>query len=269
MSLPISEQQNDANSALLLSALSDEGVYTLTMNRPEQFNALSEPMLDALQAAVDNTPKSAKVLVIAASGKAFCAGHDLKEMRAHIDEQWQRALFAKCSRFMQSLISLPQPVIARVHGIAAAAGCQLVANCDMAVASENCTFGVSGINLGLFCSTPSVALSRNISRKRAFEMLMSGEFIDAQNALDWGLVNRVVPAQQLDEAVNELCKLICNKPQSAVQLGKELFYRQVEMPLEEAYELAGATMACNMMDADATEGIDAFIEKRAPQWKTH
>lgn len=251
---------------LLLTDLTNEGVLTLTLNRPEQFNALSEAMLDALQQAVDQIEESVKVVVIASSGKAFCAGHDLKEMRSHIDEAWQGALFAKCSHFMQSLVNLPQPVIAKVHGIAAAAGCQLVANCDLAVAADHCKFGVSGINLGLFCSTPSVALSRNISRKRAFHMLMTGDFIDAPTAVDWGLLNNSVPLDELDDTVQALCKTICAKSRVAVSIGKTLFYQQIDMPLNDAYELAGTRMACNMMADDVSEGIDAFFDKRSPLW---
>lgn len=251
---------------LVLKELSDEGILTLTLNRPAQFNALSHAMLDALLAAINDLPQSVRVIVIAASGRAFCAGHDLKEMRAHIDEQWQQELFAKCSQFMQSLIKLPQPVIAKVQGIAAAAGCQLVANCDLAVAADQCKFGVSGINLGLFCSTPSVALSRNIARKRAFQMLMTGDFIDSQCAVDWGLINQCVPAEQLDQAVSELAQRICTKSTVAVSIGKQMFYEQIEMPLAEAYSLAGCAMAGNMMADDVSEGIDAFFEKRPPVW---
>ncbi|MFK7997628.1 MAG: enoyl-CoA hydratase [Granulosicoccus sp.] len=250
----------------LFSELSDEGILTLTLNRSEQFNALSHTLLDALQASLADMPEEVRVVVIAASGKAFCAGHDLKEMRSNIDEQWQKDLFAKCSRFMQTLISLPQPVIAKVQGIAAAAGCQLVANCDLAIAADHCNFGVSGINLGLFCSTPSVALSRNVSRKRAFQMLMSGDFIDAPTAVDWGLINQSVPPDQLDQAVLDLALCICAKSRVAVSTGKSLFYRQIELPLADAYQLAGNAMACNMMADDVSEGIDAFFEKRKPQW---
>lgn len=259
-------------SPLLIEHLDQHGVLTLTLNRPDQFNALSEAMLDALQGALDNIDEQVRVLVIAATGKAFCAGHDLREMRSHVaeadgGEQWQRDLFNKCSRFMQTLIALPQPVIAKVQGLATAAGCQLVANCDLAVAAEHCQFGVSGINLGLFCSTPSVALSRNLSRKRAFQMLVTGEFIDAETAVDWGLLNRSVPLERLDETVATLCGQICAKSQVAVTTGKTLFYRQLEKPLAEAYAMASEAMACNMMSADASEGIDAFFDKREPQWK--
>jgi len=252
----------------VLVQLSAQGVLTLTLNRPEQFNSLSQSMLSALQAALDGMDDSVRVVVIAAHGRAFCAGHDLREMRANIDEQWQRALFRQCSKVMQTLIDIPQPVIAKVQGVAAAAGCQLVANCDLAVAAEDASFGVSGINLGLFCSTPSVALTRNLSRKRAFQMLMSGEYISARTAVDWGLLNDSVPLESLDAAIENWCKTICAKPCVAVSTGKRLFYAQIEQPLSEAYELAGEAMACNMMAEDASEGIDAFFEKRPPNW-TH
>lgn len=260
------------DTPVLLSNLNDQGVLTLTLNRPEQFNALSEAMLDALQHELETIQPSTRVVVIAAKGKAFCAGHDLHEMRAHADsetggEQWQRDLFKKCSRFMQTLLAIPQPVIAKVQGLATAAGCQLVANCDLAIASSDCKFGVSGINLGLFCSTPSVALSRNLSRKRAFQMLMTGEFITASQAVEWGLLNHSVEPDSLNRAVSELCDQICTKSQLAVSTGKSLFYNQLELPLAEAYDLAGAAMACNMMSDDVKEGIDAFFEKRQPQWK--
>lgn len=257
---------------ILLSNLDEQGIFTLTLNRPAQFNALSEAMLDALQNALDSLAPDARVVVIEARGKAFCAGHDLHEMRAHADaesggEQWQRDLFKKCSRFMQTLINIPQPVIAKVQGLATAAGCQLVANCDLAIAADECKFGVSGINLGLFCSTPSVALSRNLSRKRAFQMLMTGDFISAEQAVDWGLLNKCVAADALDREVHSLANQICQKSQVAVTTGKTLFYKQLEKPLDEAYELAGNAMACNMMSEDVKEGIDAFFEKRQPSWK--
>ncbi len=260
------------SNPLLLQEISDQGVLTLTLNRPNQFNPLSENMLDALQLALDTIESRTRVIVIAASGRAFCAGHDLKEMRAHADEDtggelWQRALFEKCSHLMQTLINLPQPVVAKVQGLATAAGCQLVANCDLAIAAEGCKFGVSGINLGLFCSTPSVALSRNLSRKRAFQLLMTGEFIDTQQAVEWGLLNQCVAPEDLDDAVAKLCTQICAKSQVAVTTGKNLFYQQIDKPLSEAYDMAGKAMACNMMSDDAKEGIDAFFEKRHPEWK--
>jgi len=252
------------NSILLVE---QEGAVTsLTLNRPQQFNALSEAMLDALQSAVDAIDESTRVVVIKALGRAYCAGHDLKEMRTHPDQAYYEALFERCSRFMQSLLALPQPVIAQVHGIATAAGCQLVANCDLAIATDDAKFAVSGIDMGLFCSTPSVPLSRNLSRKRAFQLLMTGEFITADTAVDWGLINAAVPADELDEAVRALCDKICAKSAVAVSAGKGLFYPQLELPLAEAYALAGKTMACNMMSNDVAEGIDAFIEKRKPSW---
>lgn len=268
----MSHETNTGEGPILLTDLNEQGVFTLTLNRPAQFNALSEAMLDALQNALDKLDEKARIVIIEARGKAFCAGHDLHEMRAHADaenggEQWQRDLFKKCSRFMQTLINIPQPVIAKVQGLATAAGCQLVANCDLAIAAQDCKFGVSGINLGLFCSTPSVALSRNLSRKRAFQMLMTGDFINAEQAVDWGLINQSVAAESLDEAVNQLADQICQKSQVAVTTGKTLFYKQIEKPLSEAYELAGNAMACNMMSDDVKEGIDAFFEKREPSWK--
>jgi enoyl-CoA hydratase/carnithine racemase len=247
----------------------DGGVVTLTLNRPAQFNALSEGLLEELQTALDAlaTDGSARVVVLAAAGKAFCAGHDLKEMRAHPDQAYQQALFDRCSRMMLSLTRIPQPVIARVHGLATAAGCQLVAQCDLAVAAEGARFAVSGIDVGLFCSTPSVPLARNVGRKRAFEMLVTGEFIDAETARAEGLVNRVVPADRLDEEIAKLAAAIVAKSPVAVAAGKKVFYRQLELGAAEAYAVASQTMAENMMADDAGEGIDAFIAKRAPVWR--
>ena len=247
---------------------SDGGITWLTLNRPGSFNALSEAMLAALSDAIDGIGPDTRVVVIRARGRAFCAGHDLKEMRARPEEGYYRELFRRCSGVMQSLAALPQPVVAEVQGLATAAGCQLVATCDLAVASEDARFAVSGIDVGLFCSTPAVALSRVMSRKRAFEMLVTGEFIDAATALDWGLVNRVVPAAELGAAVATLCDRIEAKSAVAVATGKGLFGPQLELGVAEAYALAGETMACNMMADDAAEGIDAFIGKRAPVW-TH
>jgi len=246
-----------------------DGVATLTLNRPGQFNSLSEGLLTALQQTLDAIGKDAgvRVVVIAGAGKAFCAGHDLKEMRAHHDKAYMQQLFRQCGRVMTTLTEIPQPVIARVHGIATAAGCQLVAMCDLAVATDSSRFAVSGINVGLFCSTPAVALARNMGRKAAMEMLLTGEFIDAEEALERGLVNRVVPAERLDEEVKALTDSIRGKSAAAVGLGKRLFYRQLEMGLDAAYQLAAETMACNMMCEDAGEGIDAFMQKRPPAWK--
>jgi enoyl-CoA hydratase/carnithine racemase len=245
-----------------------QGVATLTLNRPKQYNALSEELLTALQGALEAIEKddSVRVVVIAGSGAAFCAGHDLKQMRARPEKAYYQQLFAQCSKMMLTLTRLPQPVIARVHGLATAAGCQLVAQCDLAVASESAKFAVSGINVGLFCSTPSVPLGRNMLRKPAMEMLLTGDFVDAATARDYGLVNQVVPADRLDRAVAELAGRIVAKSPVAVSVGKRMFYRQLEMGLAAAYDYAAETMACNMMAADAGEGIDAFIEKRPPEW---
>ena len=245
------------------------GVATLTLNRPHQFNALSEEMLAELQAALDAIAVDTMVraVVIAGAGRAFCAGHDLKQMRANHSQGYMQQLFKQCGRVMTTVTQMPQPVIARIHGIATAAGCQLVAACDLAVAADVARFAVSGINVGLFCSTPAVALSRNIGRKQAMEMLLTGDFIDAAEAQRRGLVNRVVPLELLDAEVARLAGAICAKSAVAVAMGKQLFYRQLEMGLEGAYQLAGETMACNMMSADAAEGIDAFMEKRQPAWR--
>jgi enoyl-CoA hydratase/carnithine racemase len=245
------------------------GVVTLTLNRPAQFNALSQALLGELQTALDAiaAEESARVVVIAGVGKAFCAGHDLKEMRANPAKEFQQALFDQCSRMMITLTEMPQPVIARVHGIATAAGCQLVAMCDLAVAAESARFAVSGINVGLFCSTPSVGLARNVGRKQAMEMLLTGDFIDARTALERGLVNRVVPDDELDGEVKKLTDAIIAKSPVAIASGKRMFYRQLEQGLTGAYALASEVMACDMMTEDAQEGIDAFIEKRPPEWR--
>jgi len=253
---------------LLLRSTDARGVITLTMNRPQAFNALSEAMLEALQTELTLIGRdgSARALVLAASGRAFCAGHDLKEMRAAPSQRYYEALFTQCSRVMLALQQLDIPVIARVQGIATAAGCQLVAMCDLAVAARDARFAVSGVNLGLFCSTPSVALSRNLSRKAAFEMLVTGGFISADEALAKGLVNRVVDAAQLDAEVESLVAGIVSKPRVALAMGKQLFYRQLEMGIAGAYAEAAETMACNMMDETALEGVQAFIDKRPPNW---
>jgi len=208
----------------------------------------------------------ARVVILAGAGRAFCAGHDLAEMRAQPSQAYYQALFAQCSKLMLTIQRMPQPVIAQVHGIATAAGCQLVAMCDLAVAASDARFAVSGVNLGLFCSTPSVPLSRNISRKQAFEMLVTGDFIDAPTACDRGLINRVAAADALASEVAALAQRICSKPRTAIEAGKGLFYRQLEMGIEAAYQLAGQTMACNMMDDSALEGTQAFLEKRPPKW---
>ena len=245
------------------------GVVRLTMNRPGNFNALSEEMLTALQAALDAVAKdeTARVVVLGAAGKAFCPGHNLKEMIAQPELAYYQKLFAQCSRVMLAIQKLPVPVIARVQGIATAAGCQLVAQCDLAVASTQASFAVSGVNFGLFCSTPSVPLLRNVAAKPAMEMLLTGDFISAQQALERNLVNRVAEPDQLDAEIDKLVASILAKPRVAIAMGKELFYRQREMGLEAAYQLAGQTMAVNMMDDSAQEGVKAFTEKRTPNWK--
>ncbi len=245
------------------------GITTLTLNRPKQYNALSEEMLHELQTALESIEQDAyvRVVVIAGNGPAFCAGHDLKQMRATPRKDYYEKLFAQCSQMMMTLVRIPQPVIARVHGIATAAGCQLVAQCDLAVASENAKFAVSGINVGLFCSTPSVPLGRNVLRKQAMEMLLTGDFIDARTARQNGLVNAVAPLDALDAAVASLAQRILSKSPVAVATGKRMFYKQMEMGLEGAYRYAAETMACNMMAEDAGEGIDAFMQKRPPEWK--
>ena len=256
------------DTALLLREDDGRGLCTLTLNRPQAFNALSEELLDALQAELDRLAQEPelRVLVIAAAGKAFCAGHDLKQMRAEPSLDYYQSLFAQCSRMMMSLQKLPVPVIAKVQGVAAAAGCQLVAQCDLAVAARGARFAVSGINYGLFCSTPSVALSRNLPRKAAFEMLATGDFIDAEQAQAMGLINRVAEPEDLDAAVQTLVDRILSKPRLALALGKQLFYRQLEAGMAGAYDDAAQTMACNMMDPTALEGVQAFIDKRKPNW---
>ncbi|MBK7718431.1 MAG: enoyl-CoA hydratase [Simplicispira sp.] len=259
-----------SESVHLLQVTKDaRGVVTLTLNDPARFNALGSDMLGELQQALGDLAKdeSVRVVVLAGAGKAFCAGHNLKDMAAHPDLAWYQELFAQCSRMMLSLQQLPVPVIARVHGMATAAGCQLVAQCDLAVAAEGATFATSGIHYGLFCATPSVPLVRNVPAKRAMEMLLTGDFIDAQTALREGLVNRVVPLDALDAEVERLVQSIVEKPRAAVAMGKALVYRQRELGLEAAYQIAGQTMAVNMMDEAAQEGARAFAEKRKPSWK--
>lgn len=245
------------------------GVVTLTLNRPAQFNALSGELLAALQTELDQLGGDGTVrcVVIAANGKAFSGGHDLKDMQANRQKDYYQDLFKQCSGVMLAIAALPVPVIARVQGMATAAGCQLVAACDMAVAAEGAIFAVSGINAGLFCSTPAVALTRKVPRARAFEMLVTGRFIDCAEALEIGLINAVSSPGGLDQAVSALTDAICAKSPLAIRLGKELFYKQIEMGLSGAYDLAGETMACNMMADDVEEGIAAFITKRKPVWK--
>ena len=244
------------------------GVRTLTMNRGERFNAMSRDMLDALERAIDDTGADASVraVVIAGEGRGFCAGHDLKELHEHGDPAWQRALFDACSRVMVKLTQLPQPVIARVHGIATAAGCQLVSMCDLAVAAEGARFALPGVSVGVFCSTPAVGVGRNVARKRVMEMLVTGDPIDAATALDWGLVNRVVPAGELDAAVAHFTGRILARSASVMALGKRAFYAQIDRTLGDAYAYASEVMTCNLADPDSAEGMDAFLEKRAPRW---
>jgi enoyl-CoA hydratase/carnithine racemase len=264
----MSAQQTVADEPILIREDLD-GVATLTLNRPGQYNALSEQMLQALQQNLDAlaVDEDVRCVVIAAAGKAFCAGHDLKQMRSNPHQGYYENLFERCSRVMQGIVNLPVPVIARVHGMATAAGCQLVASCDLAVAAESATFAVSGINVGLFCSTPAVALSRNVAPKQAFDMLVTGRFISAAEALSHGLINRVSADDELDKTVASLTSAICSKSPVAIRTGKAMFSRQRSMSLEEAYAYAGQVMASNMMAEDAAEGIDAFIGKRKPVWK--
>jgi len=265
--MSISTESIETASLVLRSE--DGGVVTLTLNRPGQYNALSQGMLSALQTELDQiaTDESVRVVILAGAGKAFSAGHDLKEMRANRDQEYYEGLFQQCSQMMLTINRMPQPVIAKVQGIATAAGCQLVAACDLAIAADTARFATSGIRVGLFCSTPSVALSRNLSRKHAMEMLLTGEFVDAQTAAQQGLINRAVPIEELDAAVRSLVELIVSKSPLAVATGKQMFYRQLEMGMAAAYDYAGEVMACNMMADDAAEGVDAFIQKRAPVWR--
>ena len=258
-----------AQDDFVLQQRDARGVVTLTLNRPNAFNALSEGMIDALTRAFETlaADDTLRAVVIAGAGKAFCAGHDLKEMRAAPSQAYYEDLFARCGAMMLAIQRLPVPVIARVHGIATAAGCQMVAICDLAVAASDARLAVSGINVGLFCATPSVTLSRNVGRKAAFEMLVTGDFVSADEARILGLVNRVAPPEALDAEVESLVASIVGKPRQALALGKALFYRQLETGLEAALADASRTMACNMMDASALEGVQAFIDKRAPDWK--
>ncbi len=262
-----------APDALVLNEVVEPSLVRLTLNRPNAFNALSEAMLTVLQAELDviAANPAIRVVIIAGAGKAFCAGHDLKEMRAAYEDvnsvEYYKTLFSQCSKMMLTLQKMPQPVITQVHGIATAAGCQLVAMADLAVADAETQFAVSGINYGLFCSTPSVGLSRNMLRKQAMEMLLTGDFIDAAQAKQQGLINQVVSAAELPQAALTMARKIMAKPEAAVRMGKQLFYSQLEVGIEQAYQMAGQTMACNMMDADALEGVAAFIEKRKPNYK--
>ena len=247
-----------------------DGIATLTLNRPAQFNAINGAMLAAMQAELDAIDGDAtvRVVVMAGGGRVFCPGHDLKEMLAHSNEEFIGNLFRRCCEVMLTIQRLPQPVIARVHGIATAAGCQIVAACDLAVAAEDSRFATSGINFGLFCATPGVPVSRNVSRKRAFEMLMTGGFIDARTALDWGLVNRVVPPDRLDAETIGLARSMMDKPRAVIALGKKFFYDQLERPLAAAYAQASEVITRNMLGPEAQEGVGAFVEKRTPRWES-
>lgn len=253
----------------LLHTRDERGVHTLTLNQPKAFNVLSEAMLAALQAALAEVAadSGARAVVLAANGKAFCAGHNLKEMLATPELGYYQQLFAQCSKVMLAIQALPVPVVARVQGLATAAGCQLVAQCDLAVAAHTATFGVNGIDVGLFCATPSVPLSRNVPQKLAMEMLLTGEFITAEQALARGLVSRLAPPESLDDTVESLLSAILAKPAEAIAMGKALFYQQRETGLAAAYQLAGQSMACNMVLPVAQEGVRAFTEKRAPAWR--
>src|SRR3954471_14415511 len=258
------------NDAPMVLRSFDAGVLTLTLNRGERFNPLSSAMIAALDTALDDAGRdpSVRVVVLAAAGRGFSAGHDLKEMRAHAgDKGWQQALFSACGRMMTRITELPQPIIARVHGIATAAGCQLVSMCDLAVAVETATFALPGVNIGVFCSTPAVGVARNVGRKGAMEMLLTGEPIDARTALAWGLVNRVVAADALDATIAHFTGFIKARSAATIRLGKEAFYAQVEQPIARAYAVTSEAMACNMLLDDASEGIDAFLGKRAPVWQ--
>jgi len=256
------------NHRLVIEETPATGIVRLVLNNPASFNALSQNMLNELKHAFNNISKNTdcRVVILAAQGKAFSAGHDLKEMRLHPDQDFYTELFQQCSQMMLQIQNLAQPVIAQVQGIATAAGCQLVSMCDLAVAAQSSKFAVSGINYGLFCSTPSVGLSRNMHRKQAMEMLLTGDFIDAPTAVQRGLINQCVEDDKLEETVLNLCQKILAKPEPAVRMGKQLFYKQLEMGISAAYQLAGQTMACNMMDETAQEGFQAFLDKRKPHW---
>jgi enoyl-CoA hydratase/carnithine racemase len=258
-----------SSEALLLRSDGD-GIARLTLNRPRQYNALSGQLMDELQAALDDiaADPAVRVVVIEGAGRGFCAGHDLKELRGRSgDKEFFQAIFKQCSRLMTTITALPQPVIAKVHGIATAAGCQLVATCDLAVADRTAHFGTPGVNIGLFCSTPMVALSRAVPRKQAMEMLLTGDMVDAEEACRIGLVNRAVPSEALEAETLDLARRVASKSPLTVKIGKEAFYRQIEYGLVEAYAYASQVMTTNMLARDAEEGIDAFIEKRSPEWQ--
>jgi enoyl-CoA hydratase/carnithine racemase len=267
---PTAAQPTEATERPYIQASRDGGIIRLTLARGDRFNPLSSAMIAALQQELDAiaADHTARVVILGAEGRGFSAGHDLKEMRAHAGSKaWERRLFDDCGRMMLTLTKMPQPVIARVHGIATAAGCQLVSMCDLAVAAESAVFALPGVNTGVFCSTPAVGVVRSIGRKRTMEMLLTGRTIDAATALDWGLVNRVVPNDRLDDAIRELTDGILSRSAAAIRLGKQVFYQQTDHTLADAYEIASEAMACNLLYEDAAEGMDAFLGKRAAIWR--
>lgn len=257
---------NNENDLALLSV--KDHTATITLNRPRQYNALSRPMIASVSAILDriNDDKNVHVVILAANGPGFCAGHDLKEIQENKTQEFLKALFSECSQMMLKILNLNQPVIAKVHSIATAAGCQIAATCDLIIASENAKFATPGVNIGLFCSTPMVALSRNVAIKNAMEMLLTGEMYSAEHALNIGLINKVVKEQELNRAVEELALKIASKSPLTLSIGKRAFYKQLETGISEAYEYAGSVMCQNMMINDADEGINAFLEKRKPKW---
>lgn len=263
-----SPSQTDAAQPILLRDDAD-GIATLRLNRPQAYNALSMALMESLLAALDAvaTDPAVRVVIVAGTGKGFCAGHDLRELRANPARDAYAETFATCGRLMQRIVALPKPVIARIHGIATAAGCQLVASCDLAVAAASARFAVPGVNIGLFCSTPMVALSRAVGRKAAMEMLLTGDMISASRAAEMGLVNRVVPDGELGDAVMAMARHVASRSAVSIRLGKEAFYRQLELGLTDAYAFASGVMTRNMLEAEAREGIGAFLEKRPPRWE--
>lgn len=260
---------SDHSHNSLVTQKNKNGISFVTLNRPKAYNALSSKLMTELQNVIDHISQdsSIKVVIFSGSGKGFCAGHDLKELRKNDKAKFHEQLFFQCSALMMSIMRLPQPVIASVHGIATAAGCQLVASCDLAVASEEATFGTPGVNIGLFCSTPMVAVSRKIPRKQMMSMLLTGERIDANKALEIGLINETVAPDQLTSRVFEIAKTIASKSPQVLAIGKEAFYQQLEMPIDEAYQYTSEVMVKNMQFADAKEGISAFVDKRKPDWQ--
>ena len=263
----MSKTQSDAEEKVLLRHNARD-IAWLTLNRPKAYNALSRDLMSELISSLNSiaNERDIKVVVIKGAGKGFCAGHDLQEMKVNNNETFLENFFAQCCVLMQAIVNLPQPVIAQVHGTAAAAGCQLVASCDLAFADDNATFATPGVNIGLFCSTPMVAVSRKVNRKKMMEMLLLGDKIDSKTAVEHGLINRRVPGKLLNEAVTEVANKIASKSPLTLKIGKEAFYKQLEMPLSEAYEYTSKVMIQNMQARDAEEGISAFIEKRLPVW---